>query len=520
MANKHTTESFKEAYYNKFPDSNVDIIGDYVDFKAPIKCKCKDCGCEWTTSPRNLLRGNKCRSCSRSKYNTESFKETYYNKYPDSNVKIIGKYVNAKTKIDCTCKKCGHNWTPTPNKLLIGQKCPKCTGHIKYDPETFLKLVHDRYPNSNVNIVDTYVNARTPIKCICKKCNLEWLPYPSSLLKGTGCPKCAGTLHYNTESFKEAYYKRFPNSNVLIIGKYTNSYTHIDCKCKKCGWEWSVKPNGLMDGRGCPQCAGKIKYTTESFKKNYYKEHPDSNIEIIGEYINNQTSIKCKCRVCGYEWTAQPQNLHKGSNCIVCIGKAKYDTESFKRKFYKNFPDTTIEIIGEYVNISSGIACKCLSCGYEWKPRAKHLMDGHGCPRCSTFKTEKSLGTFLDSLGISYTAQKKFPNCKYKKELPFDYEINDKRFTTFLLEYQGHQHDHPVDFSGKNMERAEIDFEIGQIRDKIKYDYCQKTARHLEYIWYYEEDKIQALIDLLRKYIKPEYDLDKILANAKLNKTA
>lgn len=58
------------------------------------------------------------------------------------------------------------------------------------------------------------------------------------------------------------------------------------------------------------------------------------------------------------------------------------------------------------------------------------------------------------------------------------------------------------------------------MRDQIKYNYCQKTGRHLEYIWYYKEDKIQALIDLLRKYIKPEFSLDEILANAKMDKTA
>lgn len=517
----------------------------------------------------------------------EEFKKEYYNKFPDTNVKILGKYVNAKTKIECTCKKCGHNWTPTPNKLLMGRKCPKCAGNIKYDPETFFKLFHDRYPNSNVNIIGTFINVNTPIKCICKKCNFEWMPYPTTLLKGEGCAKCAGNLKYNTETFKDAFYKRFPNSNVDIIGEYKNTRTKIKCKCRICDYIWEVKPNGLMNNRSCPQCSGKIKYTTESFKEAYYKEHPDSNIEIIGDYVNNQKSIKCKCRVCGYEWTAQPQNLRNGSKCIACSGKAKYDTKSFKKKFYEKFPDATVDIIGKYTGARTRIECKCKICGYSWKPNAGNLLRGNGancpycygtiknyttelfikkinekypynnviikgkykntkeritaecaichkqwnplagdlitgkgCPYCAINKTEKSLGTFLDNLGISYTPQKKFPDCKYKKELPFDYEINDERFTAFLLEYQGEQHDHPVNFSGKNMERAEKEFEIIKKRDKIKHDYCQKTSRHLEYIWYYEEDKIQALIDLLRKYIKSEFSLDEILANAKMNKTA
>lgn len=715
MGKRKTDEEFKKEYYNKFPDTNVKILGKYEAMKKPIECICKKCNYEWSPSPNGIFNGSGCPKCSGTlKYTTESFKQAYYNKFPESNIEIIGDYVNTKTKIDCICKKCGYNWTPTPNKLLMGRKCPKCKVHKKYETETFLKLFHDQYSNSNVDIIGNYVNSKTPIKCVCKICNYKWNVKPNRLMDNHNCPQCfkktkyttesykeayynkfpdsnieiigdyissntpikckckicnyewepkashllnkgscagcAGNakyteesfrkkysekfpnskvmitgkfvdLHtavsckckdcgyewntspqkllsgsgcrscrnnkYNTESFKEAYYKRFPNSNVLIVGKYTNSRTKIECQCKVCNWKWFTTPNSLMNGYGCHKCSGKMQYTTESFKEDYYKKHPDSNIEIIGEYINGQTSIKCKCRVCGYEWTAMPQNLHKGSNCIACVGKAKYNTESFKEKFYENFPDTTIEILGKYTGARAEIECKCNVCGYSWKPRAgnllrgngancpycygtiknyttelfikkinekypysnviikgkykntkeritaecaichkqwnplaEDLMTGKGCPYCAINKTEKSLGTFLDNLGISYTPQKKFKDCKYKKELPFDYEINDKRFTAFLLEYQGEQHDHPVDFSGKNMARAEKEFEIIKKRDKIKYDYCKMTGRHLKYIWYYEEDKIQALINLLRKYIKPEYNLDKILANAKMNKTA
>ena len=169
---------------------------------------------------------------------------------------------------------------------------------------------------------------------------------------------------------------------------------------------------------------------------------------------------------------------------------------------------------------SFNIDCKCDICNREWKPRAAHIMAGIGCPSCSTYKTEKSFGTFLRSLGISYTAQKKFDDCKDTNSLPFDYEINDKRFTPFLLEYQGEQHERPIDWAGKGQDWAEKQLISVKEHDKIKFDFCKMTSRHLEYIWYYEEDKIQALIDLLRKYIKPEFSLDEILVNAKIDKTA
>ena len=89
-------------------------------------------------------------------------------------------------------------------------------GKQKTDEE-FKKEFYDKFPNSSVNIIGNYINARTKIECKCKKCNLEWNTIPDNLLKNTGCPKCAKTK-YNTESFKEKYYKKYPETNVLIMG--------------------------------------------------------------------------------------------------------------------------------------------------------------------------------------------------------------------------------------------------------------------------------------------------------------
>lgn len=39
---------------------------------------------------------------------------------------VLGQYINAKTKILCRCKECNHEWMVTPTNLLQGQGCPKC----------------------------------------------------------------------------------------------------------------------------------------------------------------------------------------------------------------------------------------------------------------------------------------------------------------------------------------------------------------------------------------------------------
>lgn len=48
----------------------------------------------------------------------------------------------------------------------------------------------------------------------------------------------------------------------------------------------------------------------------------NSNIEIIGIYTDSKTTIKCRCKIDGYEWDGFPTNLLRGNGCAVCANKA------------------------------------------------------------------------------------------------------------------------------------------------------------------------------------------------------
>ena len=41
-------------------------------------------------------------------------------------IDILGQYINAKNKLLCRCKECNHEWMGIPTNLLQGQGCPKC----------------------------------------------------------------------------------------------------------------------------------------------------------------------------------------------------------------------------------------------------------------------------------------------------------------------------------------------------------------------------------------------------------
>lgn len=90
-----------------------------------VKCKCKIDGYEWSPRPNTLLHGHGCPKCAGKLIpTTEEFKEKLYQINPD--IEIIGHYVMSLKKIQCKCKKCGHEWKATPNSLLQGAGCPKC----------------------------------------------------------------------------------------------------------------------------------------------------------------------------------------------------------------------------------------------------------------------------------------------------------------------------------------------------------------------------------------------------------
>ncbi len=104
-------------------------------------------------------------------------------------IKLQSSYKNARTKVSCRCSICGHQWEATPNHLLRGSGCPQCAGTMALSSDEFAKRVEAL--ESSVELLSPYVNARTRVQCRCPVCGALWSPYPKSLLQGYGCPKCA-----------------------------------------------------------------------------------------------------------------------------------------------------------------------------------------------------------------------------------------------------------------------------------------------------------------------------------------
>lgn len=125
---------------------------------------------------------------------------------------------------------------------------------------------------------------------------------------------------------------------------------------------------------------------------------------------------------------------------------ALYQVDSNKGAIWKCKCDCGNEVIVHRGNLQSGGKKSC-GCLYSWR--------------------EKEILSLLQENQIEYKQQYTFSDCKFQNKLRFDFAIFNNNILCGLIEYQGVQHYNAIDFFG-----GEESFELQQVRDKIKQQYC------------------------------------------------
>lgn len=238
----------------------IKIISRYYANKAPISVKCTVCGYEWSTTPAMLLKGRGCASCmGLKKKTTAEFIEQLATISPS--IEVQGEYLNTNTKIQVRNKNCGHSWYATPNSLLRGSNCPQCAGNTKKTHSQFVKELSN--VNPYVSVLGKYINATTKIAVRCNTCGKEFLMAPNALLNGHGCSTCnhakgianhKGKTHLKTTE-EVIQQLQIINPQIEVLGEYTRSKEPMQVRCKICSYEWSPQAGSLLRGHGCPECA-------------------------------------------------------------------------------------------------------------------------------------------------------------------------------------------------------------------------------------------------------------------------
>ena len=263
-------------------------------------------------------------------------------------------------------------------------------------------------------------------------------------------------------------------------------------KIRKSFYDWCID-NGKEDWLELwdyekNDCTPKdISYSSN--KKYYFKCERglhDSEVKLISNLRTGNTELKC--------------------NCCNSIGQYLID----------NYGEYALEKYWDYkknenlnpFKISRGSKKKVwIKCQKDEKHDSYSVTcnsftsNGNRCPICKESKGERKIREYLIKHNIEFIPQKEFSNLigtgeKRNKPLSYDFYIPSKNL---LIEFQGRQHYTPVDFSSKDIEQAEKNFEKQQEHDKRKRDYAQQNNIDLLEITYLEENKIEEILDKIFK---------------------
>lgn len=175
------------------------------------------------------------------------------------------------------------------------------------------------------------------------------------------------------------------NQAEIINNKKVQRYVKFICNAHQ---KYGIQEKALIDlkrlKKPCAYCNHSM--LRETFKDEMADINP--NIEILSDYVDWYTKIKCRCKIDGYEWEGRASVLLYGGGCEVCGRKKRWDsrgrktTDDIKEEMHLINPN--IEIIGDYQGTHKLIKCKCRIDGAIWESYVCNLLNKSAtCPTCA-----------------------------------------------------------------------------------------------------------------------------------------
>jgi hypothetical protein len=219
---------------------------------------------------------------------------------------MMGEYLN-KNKHSLFLCNCGNKWSTRVAHVLNGSGCPTCSS------TTLTKeIVNYRLLPQKIKMVDDYVNNSTKSKFVCEHDHI-WSSTPHSVMRGKGCPYCAG----NAKLTREIVNDRLSSRGITLIEEYTNSHSKSKFECSF-GHQWETQPSHVMGGTGCPTCSFQnLKLRKEDINELLIPR----GIVMTGGYLRYDAKTEFQCEW-NHTWSTTPAIVLSGKKgCPYCSQK-------------------------------------------------------------------------------------------------------------------------------------------------------------------------------------------------------
>lgn len=132
------------------------------------------------------------------------------------------------------------------------------------------------------------------------------------------------------------------------------------------------------------------------FEKIIREKYP--KVELLDEYVNQSTDIKCYCRICNIEWTAKPRTIiNRG--CLKCAGSVtrRISDDEYKKKLFEVHAQNIVPL-ESYKNMNTKILHKCLIHNNEFCAQPAKILSGQGCRLCGLEKIGNAKRDNIDNI--------------------------------------------------------------------------------------------------------------------------
>ena len=402
------TEEFQREVHNKFP--HIDIIGEYVDARTKVQCRCKLCGETSERLPNNILRKKYgCVNCGDDGKRLADFREmrgvspedfAERVKAVNPHITVLGSFENMNKKILVHCS-CGNTWNAHPTNLTRPQiGCPKCSPASTSFVEQVIRVLmcdlfgEDAVTSRNTTLIGMELDVAVAEKNIAIEYG-AWYWHQEKLESDAEKRKrCADKGVKCTTVYDSFAGDEMPqDENVLVYTCNLGSPKHKDQLLemlnrllKMTGEDKQLSMEELEDlvsrvNEAMPDQA------TEAFVEKIDTER--LGIKIIGKYRNQETKITTQCTRCGHTWEANPNTLRQAtaakaqeSTCPACIAEERRlkAEEHTKQEFIKTC--WNIEFETPYVDVKTKIRVRCKDCGEISYIAPKKVYKSCGCRHC------------------------------------------------------------------------------------------------------------------------------------------
>jgi hypothetical protein len=296
-------------------------------------------------------------------------------------LKPLEPYVNSGTPRKCECQVCGSIVYPRLGDVKKAKSCLKCQGKLSgIKKRLSQKKIDDITKRMKVELLEPYINSRTPIKSKCLVCNMIIYPTIGRLSVGVGCINCGRVRTTKARLIpKDIALADFERSKLKVLNEYKDSKTPVRVLCLVCKKHSTKSYKDLKSGRRCYTCgrkaASESRKLGHQFKIDLARKQ---NLEPIGEIKTVKSESKFKCLSCSRQILMTFESIQRGASCRFC-SQTEVDPKEAIAYMLKNH----LKPLEPYYKSASKWKCRCMKCKNIVYPKFNHVKSfGGGCKFC------------------------------------------------------------------------------------------------------------------------------------------